>query len=101
MNPDSPCAICKGACCESLLFPYGLETNDDELEFLKARGRIIGPFIEVETRCPHLASCGSCGIYATRPRVCREYAIGSHLCLSTIAARRPGEWGERIKAAMK
>lgn len=100
MSGQTPCEICQGACCESLLFPhYGGETPQDE--FLKARGRVLGPFIELETRCPHLASCGSCGIYATRPRVCREYAVGSHLCLSTIAARRPGEWGERIKAAMK
>lgn len=101
MTPDSPCAICRGACCESLLFPhYGTESPQDE--FLWARGRLVGDgkFVELESRCKYLGACGTCGIHAVRPKVCRDYAVGSHLCLTTIAARRPGEWGDRIRAAI-
>jgi Fe-S-cluster containining protein len=32
-----------------------------------------GWFLLVHSRCEHLQPGGSCGIYAQRPRICREY----------------------------
>jgi Fe-S-cluster containining protein len=102
-NPDShPCSICRGACCESLLFPTPREAVSDSKDFLLARGRLIadGAFIEIETRCPKLTDQGSCGIYSSRPTACRTYEVGSDLCLATVKARRPWEVGQRILEAI-
>jgi Fe-S-cluster containining protein len=30
--------------------------------------------------CPHLTAAGRCGIYKTRPDVCREFEAGGKLC---------------------
>lgn len=98
-----PCEICKGACCESMLFVYpsGLPIMD---EFYAARGRLYRAegVIELETRCPNLIrKTGKCGIYACRPQVCKDYAVGSTMCRRTIALRRPGRTGEDILAAIE
>lgn len=97
-----PCEICKGACCESMLFTYpsGLPIMD---EFYAARGRLHREqgVVELETRCPNLQrKTGKCGIYACRPQVCKDYRVGETLCLKTIALRRPGKTGEAILAAI-
>jgi Fe-S-cluster containining protein len=92
MSPTNPCAICKGACCESLVFPA--PELGDQREFLQARGVEfpISGHIEVESACKHLTSCGSCGIHAERPKVCRDYKVGGLMCLITINRRRtPGQ----------
>lgn len=101
-QPDTPCSLCRGACCESLMFP-AMPSSKEYDEFLRARGKIAedGFLIEIEARCPHLrAPCGSCGIYSERPTVCRNYIVGSPICLATISARRPGAWGKAILAAI-
>lgn len=99
MSAD-PCSICKGACCESLVFP----TPDlgDQREFMEARGQrfpILG-HIEVESRCKNLTSCGSCGIHAERPRVCADYKVGGLMCLLTVNRRRSPEQAALIMQAI-
>ena len=97
-----PCEICKGACCESMLFfyPSGLPIMD---EFYAARGRNHPEHqvVELETRCPNLQKSGKCGIYSCRPQVCKDYKVGSAMCLKTIAIRRPGKQGVAILAAIE
>lgn len=97
-----PCEICKGACCESMLFTYpsGLSLMD---EFYSARGRLHSGHgvIELETRCPNLTKTGKCGIYSCRPTVCRDYKVGSPMCLKTVELRRPGKQGIAILAAIE
>lgn len=96
---DHPCSICKGACCESLLFPMPWDAS--QREFLLARGtQFSDSLVEVESKCQHLTSCGSCGIHANRPKVCREYEVGGILCLATINARRDPETRHRIVDAI-
>lgn len=96
-----PCSICYGACCESMLFAYpsGLPIMD---EFYARRGTVheAEGVVELETRCPKLCMNGACGIYSDRPRVCRDYAVGSEMCLRTVRIRRPGAQGEAILAAI-
>jgi Fe-S-cluster containining protein len=95
----TPCEICKGACCESLVFPA---FNEDLREFLEVRGRMVDDYhAEVETRCPKLTACGRCSIHDTRPVTCRLYAVGSKACLDTVDRRRTGEQREAILAAIK
>ena len=95
MSPH-PCSICKGACCESLVFP----TPDlgDQREFMEARGVEfpIWGHIEVESRCKNLTSCGSCGIHADRPKVCADYKVGGLMCLLTVNRRRSPEQAAQI-----
>ena len=95
MSPH-PCSICKGACCESLVFP----TPDlgDQREFMEARGVDfpIWGHIEVESRCKNLTSCGSCGIHADRPKVCADYKVGGLMCLLTVNRRRTPEQAAQI-----
>ena len=100
MSPSpTPCEICKGACCESLVFSA---FNADLREFLEARGRMLGDHhAEVETRCPKLTDCGRCSIHDTRPVTCRLYAVGSKACLDTVDRRRTGEQRDAILAAIK
>lgn len=97
-----PCEICKGACCESMLFAYpsGLPIMD---EFYGVRGKVSQEHgvIELETRCPNLQrKTGKCAIYSCRPQVCKDYAVGSTMCLKTIALRRPGAIGQQILASI-
>lgn len=100
-TPD-PCSICFGACCESMLFSYpsGMPIMD---EFYERRGTVHAAegVVELETRCTKLCLNGACGIYKDRPRVCRDYKVGSEMCLRTIRIRRPGAQGEAILSAIK
>ena len=97
-----PCHICKGACCESMLFAYpsGLPLMD-EFYAVRGTGHADLGVVELETRCPKLSKCGECKVYDQRPRVCRDYKVGSDLCLKTIALRRKGHQGERILEAIR
>ena len=41
-------------------------------------------------RCKHLQGCGDCGIYATRPALCRDHAeVRGSVCDVETCARRP------------
>lgn len=97
MEPDL-CALCKGACCEDVA--VGLEgLPPDKLEFLRIRGtarevttpdgRVVTALL-IPHRCQHLTSDGRCGIYETRPQICRDLAMGGGACRSIIRRRRPG-----------
>ena len=95
-----PCEICKGACCESLVFPT--PELGDQREFMEARGKPfpIWGYTEVESRCKNLTTCGSCGIHSDRPKVCADYKVGGLLCLLTIDRRRHGDQRTEILEAI-
>ena len=91
----TPCELCRGACCESLFMPIGPDRHS--VEFYSTRGKVFTllgvrhKFLEVEARCPNLASCGTCSTYETRPHQCRIYAVGSAECRLTVKRRRPDQ----------
>jgi Fe-S-cluster containining protein len=94
-----PCAICKGACCDSLVFPAPAFTQEGD--FLSVRGtRTDSGRVEVESRCPKLTDCGSCSIHEHRPAVCRYFAVGGPRCLETVKRRRTGQQLTDIIAAI-
>ena len=95
-----PCLICRGACCESLVFPA--PELGDQREFLEARGTEfpLHGHIEVESRCKHLCGEGLCRIHTNRPKVCQDYKVGGLMCLITINRRRTPEQVQAICAAI-
>lgn len=91
------CAICKGACCESITLKVQMPT-DDLQRFVELRTKPIGQDRNFECRCLALID-GRCGIYPHRPQVCRDFEIGGYNCLTTVHARRNKEQYQLIKSA--
>ena len=98
MSPH-PCAICKGACCESLIFPAPAFTREGEFFYVRGK-RVDSGRVEVESRCPKLTACGSCSIHDHRPAVCRDYQVGGPLCVDTVMRRREGAQRAQILNAI-
>lgn len=91
----TPCELCKGACCESVIMD--LTKNPMIDEWMLARGKPFGTnHVEWEQRCPSLNECGQCSRYDNRPRVCIEYPVGGTHCRETVRRRRPN-WQEIFK----
>lgn len=81
--PTALCEHCTAQCCRYIALPIDTPTEprdfDDIRWYLIHEG--VSLFVEdgtwyvaVQTRCRHLQPDNRCGIYETRPRVCREYA---------------------------
>lgn len=80
---DKKCSKCtKSICCNSINqkipAPKTKEDFDHLLWQVSHEGINIfkdadGWFLHIETNCSHLLPHGVCGIYETRPWVCREY----------------------------
>ena len=94
----SPCEICGGACCESIVLPWVRGDTKTEA-WLSVRGeRIDRETFALESRCKHLTNKGACGIHEQKPDICREYPIGGRACLAAIARRRIVDAGRIIEA---
>lgn len=78
------CDFCTGKCCKYIALP--IDEPDDRKEFDNLRwyvmhgGGTINLFVEdgqwylmIHQSCQHLLDDNRCGIYHTRPRICREY----------------------------
>ena len=100
----SACDLCRGACCEDLVFPAAGLTEQTRA-FLEVRGvaRVqltrVHQGIAFPVPCQHLAD-GRCAIYESRPFVCALYAAGGEACRETVKRRRSPEEAARILAAM-
>ncbi len=76
------CEHCAAACCRYLALPLDIPENrrdfDDIRWYLMHEG--ISVFVEdgdwyvqIQTKCKNLAADNLCGVYETRPSICREY----------------------------
>ncbi|MGE3181440.1 MAG: YkgJ family cysteine cluster protein [Phycisphaerae bacterium] len=76
------CEHCTGVCCKYIALP--IDTPDDEDEFEDVRWYLLHEgvsvfveegdwYINIVTHCRHLQPDNRCGIYETRPRICRAY----------------------------
>jgi Fe-S-cluster containining protein len=79
------CEHCSAACCRYLAIEIDKPTTardyDDIRWYLMHEG--ISVFVEdgewylqIQTRCKNLLANNLCGIYETRPQICREYEPG-------------------------
>ncbi len=100
----SDCMVCRGACCETIVIPAQMAIFFDA-EWRRIRGRDVAlgacdPRVpdswEIPCACPKLTADGLCGIYDTRPLICRHFEPGSFACLSAIERRRTPEQAKRI-----
>lgn len=94
------CAICRGACCESITLHIQMAT-DDLQRFLELRTKPVLLHGAVQRNfdvpCSALTTEGRCGIYPRRPHVCVAFVPGGPECLATVRARRTPEAYEAIK----
>ena len=92
----TPCEICAGACCESIVIRL---PATDAGAWLGLHGDQVAPDrLELATPCRKLGACGSCTIHATRPEHCRAYEVGGADCRATVARRRPADAAEILAA---
>jgi Fe-S-cluster containining protein len=80
--PGNLCEHCTGLCCRYIALP--IETPEDRQDFDDVRWYLLHEnisvfvedgdwYINIAADCRHLKDDFCCAIYATRPRICREY----------------------------
>jgi len=80
--PGILCEHCTAACCRYVALP--IETPDTRSEFDDIRWYLLHEnisvfveddewYISMATPCRHLQADHRCGIYTTRPQICRKY----------------------------
>ena len=78
----APCHLCTARCCKYFALPIEtpttLEDYDQVRWYLMHEGVAVWMdsgdwYIEIRTVCNHLQPDNTCGIYETRPEICREY----------------------------
>ncbi len=76
------CSYCTAKCCRYFALPIEAPTNFDDWEFVRwyVLHEAAAVFKEgetwylvVHTNCRKLRDDNRCGIYETRPKICREY----------------------------
>jgi uncharacterized protein len=76
------CEFCTGKCCRYFALPTDKPETREEFEFLRwfllhehatAFTEDGSWYVCVHTVCKHLQSDNRCGIYETRPQICRDY----------------------------
>ncbi len=76
------CDYCTAKCCRYFSLPIDKPDTFEEFEYLRwyvqhDQATIFTEddnwFVLVHTACKHLRSDNRCGIYETRPQICREY----------------------------
>lgn len=78
------CEHCTAACCRYIALP--IDTPEDQADFDDIRWFLIHErvsvfvedgdwYISLESPCRHLQPDHRCGIYDTRPKICRSYSV--------------------------
>jgi Fe-S-cluster containining protein len=79
---QSLCEYCTAKCCRYFAMPIETPDTFKELEYLRwfllhDRASVFKEdddwYLLVHTTCKHLQPDNRCGIYETRPQICREY----------------------------
>jgi Fe-S-cluster containining protein len=79
---ESLCEYCTAKCCRYFALPMEKPDTFEEFEYIRwfllhERASVFKEdddwYILVHTTCKHLQSDNRCGIYETRPQICRTY----------------------------
>ena len=83
VGPDQVlCEFCTAKCCRYFALPIDTPTEFSDFEFIRwyllhDRASVFKDddvwYLLVHTTCKHLRSDNMCGIYETRPQICRDY----------------------------
>ena len=96
----TPCEICKGACCETFALKFA-QLDEDKRRWIGLHGKTHeNGLVEFNCRCQHLTNHGKCGIYETRPEVCKTAEVGGYACLTAIHNRRSVLQAAKIELAI-
>ncbi|MCG3198118.1 MAG: YkgJ family cysteine cluster protein [Candidatus Omnitrophica bacterium] len=82
---DPPCHVCPAICCS--YFSLEIDTPKSKHDFENLRWYLMHEkvhvfldsgkwYLQVWSRCVNLQPDNRCGIYETRPQICREYGYG-------------------------
>lgn len=84
MTPETKCSYCVGSkCCSYITQKVDAPRSRDDFDHLlwqvSHRGVSVykdsdGWYLLFESRCDHLLPDKRCGIYDTRPQICRDYS---------------------------
>lgn len=85
-DPDKggPCHLCTASCCRYFALqldkPQNKTDHDHIRWYLMHEGIAVWVqdgdwYLEVRTTCRHLQPDNRCGIYETRPQICRDYGL--------------------------
>ena len=86
---EYPCARCGAFCCRHVALEIDKPTNKQDYDYI--RWYLLHKKVEVftdegkwylklETECEKLLPNGRCGIYETRPSICRDYPPKDREC---------------------
>ena len=76
------CDYCTAKCCKYFALPIDEPTNRKDFEYMRwfllhDKATVFTEdetwYLLVHTECKHLGTDNMCGIYDTRPQICREY----------------------------
>jgi uncharacterized protein len=76
------CEYCAAKCCRYFALPIETPESFEDLEFIRwyllhDRASVFQEdgdwYLLVHTTCKHLQADNRCGIYETRPKICRDY----------------------------
>jgi Fe-S-cluster containining protein len=76
------CEYCTAKCCKYFALPIDIPETFEELEYIRwyllhDRASVFKEdddwYLLVHTTCEHLLPDNRCGIYETRPKICRDY----------------------------
>ncbi|GMQ80410.1 MAG: YkgJ family cysteine cluster protein [Planctomycetia bacterium] len=79
---ESLCEYCTAKCCHYFALPIDEPTTHEDYDFIRwyllhDRATIFTEddtwYLLVHTTCKHLQQDNRCGIYETRPQICRDY----------------------------
>jgi Fe-S-cluster containining protein len=79
-----PCHLCTASCCRYFALeidkPASKRDYDHIRWYLMHEGVVVWVqdddwYLEVRTTCRHLRHDNTCGIYETRPQICRDYGL--------------------------
>lgn len=84
ITPQNKCSFCKGStCCTYMTQQIDAPRSKEDFDLLLWQISHMntqlykdsdGWFLLVNNRCTHLQPNGGCGIYETRPQVCRDHS---------------------------
>jgi Fe-S-cluster containining protein len=80
---ENLCNHCTAKCCHYFALPIETPTSRQDFDYLRwyllhSQATVFVEedcwYLMVHTRCKHLQPDHRCGIYLTRPQICREYS---------------------------
>lgn len=95
---ETPCSICPAICCQ--YFALQIDTPKCKHDFENIRWYLMHDrvnvflddgkwYLQVWSRCENLLPDNRCGVYETRPQICRDYGLDADGRANCHATSKP------------